>query len=95
MPITRKHFELGIDMTTAEWMRKTYDYLAQHKDEAFTTEELGQALGLLTLPGGLLIDEGAGVFSDALDKLAELEAAEKRLIRGTAYYSLGPMPLQI
>ena len=42
MPITRRQFELEIDTKTEEWMEKIRAFLAEHKDEAFTLEEIRQ-----------------------------------------------------
>lgn len=40
MPITRRQFELEIDTKTEEWMDTIKVFLAEHKSEAFTLEEL-------------------------------------------------------
>jgi len=40
MPITRKQFESEIDPEIEEWMKKIHTFLAEHKDEAFTADEL-------------------------------------------------------
>ena len=40
MPITRRQFELEIDEKIEEWMWAIHRLLAEHKDEAFTEEEL-------------------------------------------------------
>ncbi len=42
MPITRKQFLYEIDAKTEEWMIRIHGFLAEHKDEAFTEEELRQ-----------------------------------------------------
>ena len=42
MPITRKQFDMGIDQRTEEWMEKIRTFLTEHKDEAFTREEIRQ-----------------------------------------------------
>lgn len=91
MPITRKHFELGIDTKIEQWMKKIHSFLTEHKDAAFTADELWK-----TLYGeGPWLTWEYEAFEKALDKLVEVEAAEKRLILDVAYYSLGSMPLPI
>ncbi|MEK7777623.1 MAG: hypothetical protein AAB303_03245 [Chloroflexota bacterium] len=40
MPITRRQFELGIAPAIEEWMEKLYDFLREHKDQAYTAGEL-------------------------------------------------------
>ena len=42
MPITRRQFELEIDAKTEEWMKKIHGFFTEHKDEAFSKEELRQ-----------------------------------------------------
>jgi hypothetical protein len=44
MPITRRQFELGIDAKTEEWMDRIRTFLAEHRDEAFTDDELWKAI---------------------------------------------------
>lgn len=105
MPITRRQFELEIDIKTEEWMDKIEAFLAEHKDEAFTEEDLRQhyrpiLLGLLSEqekrrlqviggkgdPFAILPDEKRA-FDLALEKLVEIQAAEKRIFRDTHYYA--------
>ncbi|MDP2936456.1 MAG: hypothetical protein Q8O86_08200 [Dehalococcoidia bacterium] len=44
MPITRKQFDLAVESRIEEWMKTIHAFLAEHKDEAFSTIELKQAL---------------------------------------------------
>ena len=46
MPIARRQFELGIDHQLEEYMRRIYDLLQAHEDEAYSAEEVGAKLGL-------------------------------------------------
>ncbi len=87
MPITRKQFEIGVDTKIEEWMKKILAFLAEHKDEAFTHDELRKAI----LGTSWKISEREA-FDEALNKLVELGGAEKRIIRGTDYYSYREQP---
>ncbi len=83
MPITRKQFEIGIDPKIEEWMEKIRAFLSEHKDEAFNANELLEALHGRNEPKDFLA---------AVEKLVELGAAEKKIIRGTDYYSYREQP---
>ncbi len=83
MPITRKQFVIGIDPKIEEWMKKIHSFLSQHKDAAFTREELWGALQVQVKP------EEWEAWDTALDKLTELKAVGKGIIRGTDYYAYG------
>jgi hypothetical protein len=90
MPITRKQFYLGIDSEIEQWMRKIHPFLSEHKDEAFTVDELHQEhKSELAYEGesGLLSGAKLEVFDHALEKLVDLGAVAKRRIRNTDYYS--------
>jgi len=98
MPITRRQFELGVDPHTEEWMRKIYQFLSERQKEAFTREELEEALSVPKRPHviGLSISEDLpkineirSSFADALSTLEEVRGAEKRSIGGELYYSFG------
>ena len=94
MPITRKQFELEIDIKTEEWMKKIQDFLGAHKEQAFSAEELYKEFTgkKLRVPpteneeGGYYESEGVD-FDAALEKLVEIQEAEKRIIRDTDFYS--------
>lgn len=91
MPITRRQFELGIDNETESWMKRVHEYLAAHPDEAFTVEELvGSLRG--SNPG-MTDSELSLLLRTAVDKLAELGAAEVRTVREIEYYAAGPQSL--
>ncbi|HEX78472.1 MAG TPA: hypothetical protein G4O03_08745 [Dehalococcoidia bacterium] len=101
MPITRKQFELEIDREIEEWMKKIHDFLAKRKEEAFSAEELYRTFTgrRLRIPptedeeGGYYEKEGID-FDAALEKLVEIAAVEKRIIRAEDYYCwLGPLIL--
>ena len=93
MPITRRQFEIGIDEKLGEWMRKIYDFFVKYKDAAFTFDEVWKAFYADKEPN---IKTGEGkLFYDALDKLVELAAVEKRLIGDKFYYACGFVPLEI
>jgi len=81
MPITRRQFDMGIDNEIEKCMGKISSFLAEHKDEAFSIEELsevcyGEVRSFI---------EGKTV-AEALDKLVEQEV-ESRKIRNVYYYS--------
>lgn len=92
MPITRKQFELEIDPRIEEWMKKIHVFLTEHKDEAFRESELRNALLGEAPPMSLDVMKA---FSQALEKLAELEVVEFRKIRDEWYFSYGSKPLEI
>ncbi len=105
MPITRKQFELEIDIKTEEWMRKIHSLLAEHKDEAFTEEELRQHYAptlIQLLPeveqkmvqrpdvkvdAFFYLSSESNAFSLALEKLVEVRAVGKAVIRSSVYYA--------
>jgi hypothetical protein len=89
MPITRKQFELGIDNEeVAEAMRRIYDFLIAHKDEAFLKEELREFCGFSAT-------KLRPNFEEALGRLAEGKIAEAKHIRDKTYYSYGANPLDL
>ncbi|MBI2304616.1 MAG: hypothetical protein HYU86_07720 [Chloroflexi bacterium] len=103
MPITRKQFELGIDSAIEEWMKRIHRFLADHKDEAFTEEEI--KLNILGQPPErdtpewiktlLKYQEKQVGFSEALGKLVELSAAKEKSVGGATYYAVGSRPLEL
>ena len=81
MPLSRRQLELGIDSEAEEWMRQAYRLLAEHRDLAYSTEELQETI--------LGVDVGNGKrikFSAVLDILAETGAADKGVVDDTDYY---------
>ena len=82
MPITRRQFEWGVDAEIEEWMEKIRAFLAEHKDEAFTMDELWKAIyAKSSWPTSV-----REAFVEALDKLVIIETAETRIIRDIKYY---------
>ncbi len=89
MPITKRHFDLGINPEIADWMKKIYAYLIRNKDEAFTTDEIESDLQVQTF------SDASDLFSTAIQKLEETGAIESRRIRAEWYYSIGSRPLDL
>lgn len=79
MPITRRQFELGIDDVQEQWMVTISRFLEDNKNQAFSLQELGQALGLFGRPDHLY----------ALNRLVELGVASEREVAGVVYYATG------
>ena len=82
MPITRKQFEWGVDAEIEEWMGKISAFLAQHKDQAFTSAELWKTI--YAKPVWQTTVQEA--FDEALEKLVSIGEAERRKIRDIEYY---------
>lgn len=82
MPIPKRQLELGIDSEDEDWMRQAYQLLAEHRDLAYSSCELEEAI---------LGTEASSGRSDklnhALDVLVEIGAFEKAKVRGTDYYA--------
>ena len=81
MPISKRQLELGIDSEDEEWMRQAYRLFAEHRDLAYSTEELQVAI--------LGVDVGYQEqikFATVLDVLAETGAADKGEVDRTDYY---------
>lgn len=103
MPITRRQFELEIDEELEEWMRDIHGFLAEHKDEALTKEELlehyrsGLLEQLSDQEKELSITESVDpfdilsgektAFELALEKLVEFGVVGKAKIRYSEYYA--------
>ena len=86
MPITRKQFEWGVDAKVEEWMEKIRAFLTEHKDEAFTLEEVKSEWKPRYDSRTWFISEEK-VLEEALNKLVEQGMAEERTIRDTNYYA--------
>jgi len=83
MPITRRQFELGVDAEIEGWMDKIHNFLSEHKDEAFNSEELWK-----TIYGKPAWQPAVReAFDEALIKLVDQEMAARRIIRETSYYA--------
>ncbi|MCZ6615397.1 MAG: hypothetical protein O6920_06425 [Chloroflexi bacterium] len=81
MPITKRQFELGINLDVEEWMEKIYDHLAEHKDEAYSSDELASVLGVES------DFRAREIIGHALVVLAQLGAVDIREVRLTKYYT--------
>lgn len=92
MPITRRQFEFGIDSVIENEMRRIYSFLEAHKDEAFTQDELEEALGVPSLLSLKDKQDFAALenFRIGLEKLVEVGAALVSKVRETQYYSISP-----
>ncbi len=82
MPITRKQFEWGVDAEIEKWMNKILAFLAEHKNEAFTRDELWKLIYKQTSWPKPVRE----AFNEALDKLVVIKEAERRIIRDVEYY---------
>ncbi len=100
MPITRRQFELGIDDCIAHYMELAHTLLAEHREQAFTFEEIFASLqpALINLAREhapaylphhqpLLEDWASAMLRRALQKLCELRAADCRRIGDEEYYA--------
>ena len=106
MPITRRQFELGIDDTIAEWMRKVHALLAHNRDQAFSEQEINDAFKddinafqrELRIARGFDPDEdhiivGRPPIPTAIAKLREIFAVEAREVDSGIYYAYrGDLP---
>jgi len=82
MPIPKRRLELGIDDEGEERIRQAYRLLAEHRDLAYSTKELSEAiLGAAVSP-----DAKSRKFAGILDVLALTGAADKGVVDGTDYY---------
>lgn len=98
MPITRKQFDLGIDHLIERWMLKIHELLSQHRDKAYSEEELKAALSYLPIAEGTIAElahvKRRHPAEAALEKLVELGAIEARIVESKTYYAyLGELPL--
>lgn len=84
MPITRRQFELGIDHQLEEYMRRIYDLLQAHEDEAYSAEELGAELGLTEFD---LTDWQR--LNKALERLVAHDVTSERRVLDKRYYATG------
>jgi Fe2+ or Zn2+ uptake regulation protein len=82
MPLTKRQFELRIDEEMEDWMRQVYHLLNNHRDLAYSSEELCQAV--LGKSRDLSASEK---LHRSLDALARIGAVERREVHETAYYA--------
>ena len=85
MPLSKRQFELGIDEEGEEWMRQAYHLLAEHRDLAYSTEELQETI----LGAGVSAATKSPKFAQVLDVLAEIGAVDKGKVDRTNYYIVG------
>ena len=82
MPLTRRQFDLGIDEEIENWMRQVYELLENHRDLAYTSEELREAV-----LGQAKDSSKVEKFGRSLDVLAGISAVDKRWLNETEYYA--------
>ncbi len=82
MPINRRQVDLGMDEEDESWMRHVYELLAAHRDLAYSSGELCQAILGVSCP-----DDTTVKFSHALDALVWIGAVEKGKVADTDYYA--------
>jgi hypothetical protein len=100
MPITRRQLDLGIDEALIEWMELVHRFLSKHRDQAFTAEEIEDALRpdvaefyqKQRLSRGIPEQDGEVVLvpppiRPALTKLLEVFAIDTRRLHGWDYYA--------
>ena len=83
MPLTKRQFELGIDEEGEEWMRQVYRLLAEHRDLAYSTEELEEAI----LGAEVMAAADSWKFTHALEILAEIGAVDRRQVDRSEYHA--------
>jgi len=99
MPITRRQFELGIDDKVEELMQRIASYLEDHKDSAFSFEELKLALHTGPERGELGAIYASPrpewhLLGPALERLVDLNVVSLRVVAGTGYYATGRYSLE-
>ena len=89
MPITRRQFELGIDPAIEEWMEKLYDFLKDHKAEAYSADELEATFRVAPTTTALFVTRSPeqDALGRALAALLEIRAIDTREVRGVTYYA--------
>ncbi|MBI4311935.1 MAG: hypothetical protein HY681_09145 [Chloroflexi bacterium] len=81
MPISRRQFELGITPQVEEWMGKLYDFLADHRNQAYSEKEL--TMSLQVNPSVM----ETGLLEYALKVLVATDAVDSRIVDGETYYA--------
>lgn len=82
MPLSRKQFERGTDPLIEELTAKIHFFLNENTEEAYADSELMEALNI-----DIGVKAIQDAFNEALNKLIELEMAEKKIIGGIEYYA--------
>lgn len=75
MPISRREFQVRMDGANSKAMKVLYDFLASHRDLAYSRQELKR------LTDQLLRPELKERFLSALETLVAVGAVEKRFVR--------------
>jgi hypothetical protein len=83
MPITKLQFEMGIDGGIEALMVALYDFLEEHRDTAYSEEELYQRFGVVE-PGTYIDSSHLDI---ALQKIVETGAVEARSVANSTYYA--------
>jgi hypothetical protein len=83
MPLTKRQFELGIDEEGEDWMRQVYRLLAEHRDLAYSSEELLETI----FGNSISAAANSSKFNLSLEILAEIGAVDKREVDRTDYYA--------
>ena len=73
---------MGIDEEIENWMRQVYELLEDHRDLAYSNQELSKAIFGDSAPG-----TKEHKLDRALDVLVDLGAAEKRTVGYQDYYA--------
>ena len=95
MPLTKRQFELGITDDVEHWMRLVYNLLAEHKDLAYSQEEIiANLLGESPSPDETGLSREYEKYRDhlhnvgrALGVLVEIGAVEQRKVGYQEYYA--------
>ena len=82
MPITKRQFELGIDLLGNEYMIRIYELLANDQELAFSEEELRNPI-----LGDLWTDQQEDQFDAAIGALTRIKAITRKLVTDTNYYA--------
>jgi hypothetical protein len=88
MPITSEEFNKGRKVSTLE--KTILQFLRQHPDQAFTENEIAQAIG--TVKGKTLLDDLVNIFTipTVLNTLIKEGHITKRNIDSQTYYKIDP-----
>ena len=82
MPITKRQFDLGIDLLGHEYMIRIYELLADDQELAFSEEELRNPI-----LGDSSSDQQEEQFDAAIDALTRIRAITKKVVTDTNYYA--------
>ncbi len=84
MPLTRRHFELGINVPTEQLMLQVYAFLKADRAQAYSEDELSKQCNVSAADPSLVTR-----FSRALEVLVEIGALDKALVHDQDYYAFG------